>query len=77
MKKNKKAFNVIFDPAQHDKLKQLSTEMNVSRAAVLRVALNALYAHKMLLVPTCADGHGCFVPHMHARPTTAQPHPPL
>ncbi len=75
MSTSKVPFNVILTSEQHEKLKALATALDLPRAAVLRTSLTALYAHVIIKTPTCANGHGCFVPNMHARPTTPQPGP--
>ena len=60
-------FNVIFTEDQHKQLTALSETMQISKGGVIRAAIIALHKHRIEKFPTCADGHGCFVPHMHAR----------
>jgi hypothetical protein len=65
MAKQQISFNVLLDPERHRNLCTLARELGISRGAVLRQLLDSGFNHIATKIPTCANGHNCFVPHMH------------
>lgn len=68
---SKTPFNVELDQADRDRLSALAARAGLPRSQVIRNALRALHAMEIANRPTCANGHPCFVPHMHAQHAAA------
>lgn len=79
-KKNRKPFNLLLSPDEYTMLQQLAAQSGMSAGVELRAALRARHAMIILQCPTCANGTGCYVPHVHSRvapPAGAQSFPPI
>lgn len=61
--------NVLFDPETKQKLDALTDNGRLSRAHVIRQLVQ--HAHRMSVagLPTCANGHSCYCPHVHQQIT--------
>ncbi|KKK44213.1 hypothetical protein LCGC14_3167410, partial [marine sediment metagenome] len=66
-------FNVLLNTEQVTKLGQLAAREGISKAQVLRRALEVTWLMKVAGTPVCASGLGCFVPQMHAAPQVVTP----
>lgn len=65
MPKNDVRFTALMTADDDKKLDALAKESGDSKNQVIRRAVRALYVMDVLKIPTCANGHSCFVPNMH------------
>ena len=65
MPNKNRAFNVMLDDEDKARLDELAGQLGYSKGQILRDALKNMWLHRCRNVPTCANGFGCYVPHMH------------
>ncbi len=63
--KNRISFNVILPEKMHDAICEVAEHENNSRGGIIREAIKAYLLMVRDGIPTCANRHPCYVPHMH------------
>lgn len=74
-KKDVIPFNILLEKNRWAKLTALARKLSISKSAVGRMAIDNAYAMILGGKAVCANGHNCFVPHMH-QPDVDVPPPP-
>ncbi len=67
------SFNVLLSPRHMALLEELAEVTSTNKSIIIRQAVQAYHAMKVLHTPTCADGQACRVPNMFLPPTPAAP----
>ena len=78
-KKDGHSFNFVLAPPDKAKLLAMAAAADCSLTQIIREAVRTKYAMEIQKIPTCSNGHACFVPHMHpdhAQLTTPPQGPP-
>ena len=71
------SFNVLLSPRHMALLEELADVTSTNKSIIIRQAVQAYHAMKVLHTPTCADGQACRVPNMFLPPTPAAPTVPV
>ncbi len=64
----KNNFNMLLTDSDDEALTKIASDLDVSKAHVLRSGLRSLIRMKYRRIPSCADSTSCRCPHAHIYP---------